>query len=83
MFSVRFFWLSPNTRTPAPGVMKLTILVDASLFIITVYLICLNLGVEKKILKKYTPFTPNITSPWHGGGGSMKFTVSRSLPYSS
>ena len=40
--------------TPAPGVMKVTILVDPSLVIITIYLVCLiyALGVEKKILKE-------------------------------
>ena len=82
MFSVRFFWPSPNTRTPAPGVMKLTILVDASLFIITVYLICLAWSGEKDFKEIHT-FYPKYYLPLAWGGGSMKFTVSRSLPYSS
>ena len=32
---------TPNIKTPALGVMKVTILVDPSLFIITIYLVCL------------------------------------------
>ena len=39
----------PSTRNPATGVMTVTILVDPSLVIITIYLVCL--GVEKKIFK--------------------------------
>ena len=31
----------PSTRTPAPGVMKFTILADPSLVIINIYLVCL------------------------------------------
>ena len=34
----------PNTRTPVPGVMKFTILVDPS----TIYLLCLFYALEKK-----------------------------------
>ena len=34
-------WPSPSFRTPTPGVMKFTILVDPSLVIITIYLDCL------------------------------------------
>ena len=34
-------WPCPSIRTPAPGIMKLTILVDPSLVIITTYLVCL------------------------------------------
>ena len=34
-------WLCPNTRTPVPGIMKLTILVDPFLVNITIYLVCL------------------------------------------
>ena len=32
---------TPNTRITAPGVMKFTILVDLSVVIITIYLVCL------------------------------------------
>ena len=35
-------------RTPAPGVMKFTILEDPSLFIITIYLVCLFYAWEKR-----------------------------------
>ena len=31
----------PSTKTPAPGVMKLKMLVDSSLVIKTLYLVCL------------------------------------------
>ena len=34
-------WPHPITGTPAPGVMKFTILVEASLLIITIYSVCL------------------------------------------
>ena len=32
--------MAPSIRTPAPGFMKFTILVDLSLVIITIYRIC-------------------------------------------
>ena len=38
---MNFIWLCPSTRTPVPKVMKCTILVDTSLFLITVNLVCL------------------------------------------
>ena len=46
----------PSARTPAPEVMKFTILVDPSLVIITKNIVCL--GVKKKILKgiMYFPY---------------------------
>ena len=47
-------WSWPSTRAPAPGVMKLTILVEPSLVIITAYLVCLIYVWEKRrrFLKK-------------------------------
>ena len=44
----------PPTRTPAPGVMKFTFLVDPSLVIITTYLVCLIYAWElrRRFLKK-------------------------------
>ena len=54
----------PSTRTPAPGVMKLTILVDRSLVIITIYVVC------PKFLKKYinvSLFTPKLLPLGAGG----------------
>ena len=38
-----------STRTPAPGVMKFTILVDPSVVIITMHLLCLNLAQDYRI----------------------------------
>ena len=48
-----------STRTPAPGVMKFTILVDPSLVIITTYLVCLINAWEQRrgFFKKYSNFT--------------------------
>ena len=62
--------VTPFIRIPAPRLMKFTILVDASLVIITIYSVCLILcrGVEK-IFKKYVNFTffyPKMNSPWSG-----------------
>ena len=48
-----------STRTPAPGVMKFTILVDPSMVIMTIHvfsLFDLCLGVEKNILKEIFKF---------------------------
>ena len=61
-----------STRTPAPGVMKFTILVDPSIVIITIHvssLFDLCLGVEKNIFKEiYTlHFLPNVIFPWDEG----------------
>ena len=41
-------------KNPCPGVMKFTIYVDPSLFIITIYLNCL--GIENKIFKEIMHF---------------------------
>ena len=46
----------PSTRTPAPRVMKFTILVDPSLASLPYTLFDLCLGVEKKILKEIMHF---------------------------
>ena len=37
-----------STRTPAPGVIKFTILVSHALFIITLYLICLPMPISEE-----------------------------------
>ena len=51
--------LNPNKRTPAPGVMKFTILVDLALIIITLHLVCLNHAPElrRRFFKKYINYT--------------------------
>ena len=41
-----YIWPCPSTRTPAPGVMKFAILVDPSLVIIIIHLVCLNHAYE-------------------------------------
>ena len=43
-----------STRTPTPEVMKFTILVDHSLLIITIHLVCLNYALDyrRRFLKK-------------------------------
>ena len=47
----------PSTRTPAPGFMKLTILVDSSLVIITTYLVRLiNAWELRRFFKKEINF---------------------------
>ena len=65
-----------HIKTPAPGVMKFTILVDPSLVIITKYLVCLINAWEqrRRLFKKYinfTLFTQKLPSLW-----VMKFTIS-------
>ena len=57
-FSLYDIWQRPITRTLAPGVMKFTILVDPSLVINTVCLVCLNHAPEKRgtFFKKYINF---------------------------
>ena len=59
---------APCTWTPTPGVLKFNILIDPSLVIITINLVCMDHVPEgrRRILKKYinfTLFTPQITSP--------------------
>ena len=41
-------WSHPVTRPPTPGVMKLTISVNSSFVIITVYLVCLIYAKDQK-----------------------------------
>ena len=72
-------WPCPSTRTPTPGVMKFIILVNPSLVISTIHLVCMDHApdLEKKIFKEihqFYTFYPKITSSWRGGGG-MKFTI--------
>ena len=45
-FHYMTYMVTPSTITIAPGVMKFTILVDPSLVIITMYLICLISACE-------------------------------------
>ena len=45
-FHYMTFMPRPSTRTPAPRVMKVTILVDPSMVIITIHLVCLNHAPE-------------------------------------
>ena len=49
----------PSTRTPAPGVMKFTILVDTSLVIIIIHLVCLNHVPEQR--RKFYPYPTDAT----------------------
>ena len=39
-------WPYLNTRSPVPGVMKFTILVDLSMVTITIHLVCMNTALE-------------------------------------
>ena len=41
-FSLYDIWPRPKTRSPTPGVIRLRLLVDSSLDIITTHLVCLN-----------------------------------------
>ena len=41
IFTLWFIWPSPTTKNPAPWVMKYTILLNPSLVIITMHLVCL------------------------------------------
>ena len=71
-------WSCPSKRTPPPGVIKFTTLVDSSLIIITIHLVSMNHAPEKrrKVLKKYINFkffTPKLPPL---GVGVMKFTIS-------
>ena len=57
-----------NTKTPASGFKKFTIVVDPSLVIITTYLVSLINVLEwrRRFLKKYinvTLFAPKVTPP--------------------
>ena len=47
-FLLNDIWPCPSARTPAQGVMKVTILVDPSLVIITIYLVCLINVLEER-----------------------------------
>ena len=65
IFTIWLIWPNPSTRIPAPGVIRFTILVDPSLFIITTYLVCPIHAWEKRsiFLEKYihkTLFTPKL-----------------------
>ena len=53
-YYIRLIWPRPSTRTPALGVIKVNILVDPSLVIITIYFVCLIYAWEqrKRFLKK-------------------------------
>ena len=44
----KLVWPHPRARTPAQGVIKFTILVDPSLVISTLYLVCLIFAWEKR-----------------------------------
>ena len=66
------FHYMTSTRTPTPGVMKFTILVDPSVVIITTYMVCLIYAWElrRRFLKKYSNFTlfsPKLPPLWIGG----------------
>ena len=68
----------PSTRTPAPGVMKFTILLHPSFVIITIYLVSLINAWEqrRRLFKKYinfTLFTPKLPPLWVGGHDIYKF----------
>ena len=57
IFTLRLIWSCHSTRSPAPGVMKISILVDPSLVIITTYCVSdLYLGEEKKNFKGIMQF---------------------------
>ena len=60
-------WLCPSTRTPAPGAIKCTILVNRSLVIIIHYITNLSdqcQGVKKKnVLHQFYSFYPKIVFP--------------------
>ena len=68
-------WPRPCTRTPAPGVMKFTILVDPSFVIITIHLVCMDHApVQRRIfyeIHQFFTFYPKLPSL---GVGVMKFT---------
>ena len=71
-FHYMTLWPRPCTRTPAPEVMKFTILVDLSFVIISTYLVCLIYAWEqrRRFLKKYsnfTLFTPKLPPLLMGG----------------
>ena len=49
LFHYTTYIATPGTRTPAPGIMKITILVDPSLWNITIYPVCLTYAWERTL----------------------------------
>ena len=75
---------APRTRTPAPGVMECTNLVDPSLVITTIHFVCLNHAPElrRRFFMKYINFTifnPKL-SPLRVGSWNLHKCLS---PYST
>ena len=71
---------TPSTRTSAQGVLKFTIFVDPSFFIITIYLVCLiNAWEKNKILNKWCICTIGLKWPHSRTRtttlGVLKFTI--------
>ena len=80
-FHYTSYMAMPEHKNPAQRVMKFAILVDPSLVIITIYLVCLNhFQKQKRRLKKkqnitFILFTLNLPPPL-SGGGVTKFIIS-------
>ena len=78
IYTMYLIQLHPSTRTPAPEVMKFTIVVDPSLVIINVHLICWKHAPEqrRKFFKitSILHFLPQNYLPL--GRGVMTFTIS-------
>ena len=79
--------LQHNIRTPSPGVMKFTILVDPSLVIITLHLVCLFYAWEKrrriKKKKMHFHYMTYMAMPLHKNpcpGGHETYNFGRPFP---
>ena len=75
-----FMAITQIKRAPTPGVMKITILVDSSLVIITIHLVCLICAWEqRRFLKKQCIFTIKLIPPHLSTRapslGVIKFTI--------
>ena len=80
IFTKSLIW----SQTPAPGIMKFTILVDPSFVIITIHIVCLNQATEYRgslINTSIYSFYTLITSLWVEMSWNLQFPVS--LPYIS
>ena len=59
---------TPSRRTPAPGVMKFTILIEPFLLFITIHLVCLKHALSKKeLFIEIHQFNTKLPTPGVGG----------------
>ena len=82
VFSPYDLYCHAPAQEPLPlGVMKFTVLVDPSLVIITIYLLCMDHAQEERRrffleIHQFYTFYPKIASPWSGGGDEIYNSLS-------